>query len=359
MKRLTLRQRLAAGLVLLVMLTLVPVVIVWLGQAHTGMLLAGMGAVALGAAGLALFIFHDTTRALRAVVHELDENSSEIEAVSGQMSAANISAAEGASRQTASVEEASSSLEEISAMTRRSAEHARNTNELALETNAAAGRGVSDMQAMGDAIDALNGSSDQISKILKTINGIAFQTNILALNASVEAARAGEMGAGFAVVAGEVRTLAQNTATAARESAEKIDEVVSWISQCEILKAEVVSTLNNIATKAGQVTELVAEMTSASDQQAKGVTHVNAAVAEISQVAQVSAASTEESAAAAEELQSNSESMRQSVAKLRLLLGEARSPASPVPLPGRMPILPTGERQPLSQPEPELELQNS
>ena len=353
MRKWTLQTRLAAGLSLLVLFALVPGAVLALEVHRSTALMVGLGIAALGVVGLAGFIFFDTSRSLRAVVLELDANSAEIASASSQVSEANTSAAECAGKQTAAIEEACSSLEEISSMTKLNAEHARQANDLAGEAQAAANRGTSDMQAIGDAVEALNASSGEISKILKTIDGIAFQTNILALNASIEAARAGESGAGFAVVAEEVRSLAHRTATASKETAGRIDDVVNWISQCEILKVEVVATLNHIADKAKQVTELVARVADASRQQAEEIVQINAAVSNVSQSSQQNAASTEECAAAAEELQAQSQLMRKSVADLMAALGGRKKPARQIPAPDKLPAVAPQE------PASELELQHN
>ena len=146
---------------------------------------------------------------------------------SATITASSQSLAEGASEQAASLEETSASLEEMSSMTRHNAENAQKANELAKQARSAADKGVADMQAMNAAMEAIKNSSDDIAKIIKTIDEIAFQTNILALNAAVEAARAGEAGMGFAVVADEVRNLAQRSAQAAKETAGQIEGAIS------------------------------------------------------------------------------------------------------------------------------------
>lgn len=298
----------------------------------------GLGMVWLAAVVFAGRAYRGFTRDLDALARRLDGDTDLLAAAARQVSAANASSAEGASQQAASIEEASSSLEEISSMTQRNVEHAREANELAEEARAAADRGVNDLQAIGAAVEALNDSSGQISNILKNIDGIAFQTNLLALNAAVEAARAGSAGAGFAIVADEVQKLAGRTADAARETALKIEEVVSWISQCEILKHEVAASLDHIATKSRQVVALAGQVAEASRQQADGIKLVNASVVQVSQVTQANAAGTEECAAAAAELEGHSRSLRQSLAELRGLsarsdssgtVGDTASPTTP------------------------------
>ncbi len=290
----------------------------------------GSAAVWLIAVGFAWRTVRAFAEDLDRIARRLDGDAEQLAGAAGQLAAANKSSAEGTGKQAASIEEASSSLEEISSMTQRNVEHARQANELAEEARAAADRGVNDLQAIGAAVEALNESSGQIANILKAIDGIAFQTNLLALNAAVEAARAGSAGAGFAIVADEVQKLASRSADAARETAVKIEDVVSWISQCEILKLEVASSLDHIATKSRQVVELAAQVAEASRQQAEGIKLVNSSVVQVSQVTQANAAGTEESAAAAAELETHSRSLRESLAELRAL---AARPA-PLALPG-------------------------
>src|SRR5208282_2509910 len=150
---------------------------------------------------------------------------------SGQVASASKMLAEGAAEQAASLEETSASLEEISSMSKKNAENAQTTKGLANLARVAADSGASDMQKMSLAMQDIKSSSDDISKIIKTIDEIAFQTNILALNAAVEAARAGEAGMGFAVVADEVRSLAQRSAQSAKETAVKIEEAIKKSAQ--------------------------------------------------------------------------------------------------------------------------------
>jgi methyl-accepting chemotaxis protein len=187
------------------------------------------------------------------------------------------------------------------------------------------------MQTMSAAMEAIKVSSDDIAKIIKTIDEIAFQTNILALNAAVEAARAGEAGMGFAVVADEVRNLAQRSAQAAKETATKIEGAINNTAQGVQISTKVAEALNEIVTKARQVDELVAEVSSASREQTQGITQINTAVGQMDKVTQSNAASAEECAAAAEELNAQAETMKHSVGELLQLVGGntiSKAPAS-------------------------------
>jgi methyl-accepting chemotaxis protein len=206
-------------------------------------------------------------------------------------------------------------------MTKRNAENALKANDLAKQARIAADKGVGDMQTMSTAMEAIKVSSDDIAKIIKTIDEIAFQTNILALNAAVEAARAGEAGMGFAVVADEVRNLAQRSAQAAKETAAKIEGAISKTGQGVDISSKVAQALNEIVTKARQVDELAAEVASASREQTQGITQINTAVGQMDKVTQSNAANAEESAAAAEELNAQALTMKDSIHDLLQLVG--------------------------------------
>jgi hypothetical protein len=261
--------------------------------------------------------------ALSQLVRDLNNASGLVNQAATQVSSASQTLAEGSSEQAASIEETSSSLEEMASMTKRNAENAQKANDLAREARQAADRGAEDMKAMNQAMEAIKVSSDDIAKIIKTIDEIAFQTNILALNAAVEAARAGEAGMGFAVVADEVRNLAQRSAQAARETAAKIEGAIGKTAQGVQISQKVATALNEIVVKARQVNELASEVAGASREQTQGITQINTAVGQMDKVTQSNAASAEESAAAAQELNSQSELMKQSVLKLTQLAGDA------------------------------------
>jgi hemerythrin-like metal-binding protein len=270
-------------------------------------------------------------RALKRLSSALNDGAEQVNSAASQVSSASQTLAEGASEQAASLEETGSSLQEMASMTKRNAENAAKANDLAREARAAADKGAADMQTMNQAMAAIKASSDDIAKIIKTIDEIAFQTNILALNAAVEAARAGEAGMGFAVVANEVRNLAQRSAAAARETAAKIEGAISKTAQGVDISGKVAATLNEIVTKARQVDELASEVAGASREQTQGITQINAAVAQMDKVTQSNAASAEQSAAAAEQLHAQSQTMKESVRELLELVGAAGQATSQVP----------------------------
>jgi len=267
---------------------------------------------------------------LERTANELADQSENVRLAAGQVSAASQTLAEGASEQAASLEETSSSLEELASMTRRNSENTGKANDLAQQARFAADKGVGDMRAMTAAITAIKDSSDDIAKIVKTIEEIAFQTNILALNAAVEAARAGEAGMGFAVVADEVRTLAQRSTQAAKEISGKIEGSLSRTGQGVKISGQVAQALNDIVAKVGQVDELVAEVAGASREQTEGIGQINIAVGQMDKITQSNAASAEESAAAAEELNAQAITMKDSVAELiQLVVGNDQNTMKP------------------------------
>lgn len=288
------------------------------------MIIVGLGSLLVGGV-LAFTIVRGTNKKLTAVAVSLGSVAEKVGMAAGHVASSSQTLAEGASEQAASIEETSSSLEEMSSMTQKNAENARSANELARDTRMAADRGVHDMNEMNSAMDGIKAASDEVAKIIQTIDAIAFQTNILALNAAVEAARAGEAGMGFAVVADEVRNLAQRSAQAAKETAAKIEGSITRTSQGVELSAKVAEALNNIVEKARQMDELVSEVANASGEQSQGISQLNTAVVSMDKVTQSNASSAEESASAAEELHSHSFALNESVSALMALIGGSKS----------------------------------
>jgi methyl-accepting chemotaxis protein len=261
------------------------------------------------------------TGALSLVAGNMFEQANGFTATSTQL-------AEGASEQAASLEETSASLEEMSGMTRRNAEAAQHAKQIAGQTRAAVENGSAGMQRMTAAMDGIKSSSAEIAKIIKTIDEIAFQTNILALNAAVEAARAGEAGAGFAVVAEEVRALAQRSAAAARETAGKIEIAVQKSHEGASTSQEVAGMLAEIVGQVRTMDSLAAEIATASTEQAQGLGQITKAMSEMDRVTQANAAGAEESASAAHELSSQSAQLHAAVAELKVFSGQRPSTAA-------------------------------
>jgi methyl-accepting chemotaxis protein len=271
-----------------------------------------------------ILITRSITGPVKRVADQISASSEQTASASQQVSSSSQTLAQGASEQAASLEETSSSLEEIASMTLRNAENAEKANSFAKEARAAAETGSKDMEAMSVAMGEIKSSSDDIAKIIKTIDEIAFQTNILALNAAVEAARAGEAGAGFAVVAEEVRNLAQRSAQAAKETAAKIETSIAKTAQGVQLSSKVAVALGNIVTKARDVDQLVGEVSSASQEQTTGIKQLNQNVGQMDQVTQANAASAEESASAAEELTTQAAACQEAARELlSLVVGSA------------------------------------
>jgi len=277
------------------------------------------------ALAMGFLITRGINKVLKRISETLSAGAEQTASAAGQVSSASQSLAEGASEQAASLEETSSSLEEMSSMTKRNAETAGKVKELGSEARKAGDLGVIDMTALVGAMDDIKTSSADIAKIIRTIDEIAFQTNILALNAAVEAARAGEAGAGFAVVADEVRNLARRCAQAAKETAGKIEDAVQKSAKGADISAKVAKSLEEIVGKARQVDEMAGEVAAASQEQSQGISQVNTAVTQMDKVTQSNAANAEESAAAAEELTAQAETLKDAVSDLlRLVDGQGR-----------------------------------
>jgi methyl-accepting chemotaxis protein len=253
-------------------------------------------------------------KALRQVAIGADQVAS----ASVQVSTGGQSLSQGASEQASSLEEVSSSLQEMSSMTKQNALNAREAKGVAEAARDSADKGVESMSRMSSAISRIKTSSDSTARIVKTIDEIAFQTNLLALNAAVEAARAGDAGRGFAVVAEEVRNLAMRSAEAAKNTSSLIEEAVRNSENGVSINAEVLKNFQDITEKINKVTQVVAEISAASEQQDQGISQVNRAVEQLNQLTQQNAANAEESASAAEEMSSQSEEMRSMVAGFKL-----------------------------------------
>lgn len=275
----------------------------------------------LAATGL---IVRSLTRRLLSIADRLAEGSAEVPSAAGQVSDASQSSANGASEQAAALEETAASLEEIASMTRRNSEAAAEARTVSQRTHAVADVGTADMDDLRRAMDAIHTSAGDVATVLKVIDEIAFQTNVLALNAAVEAARAGEAGAGFAIVANEVRTLAQRSAEAARETAAKI-ETATRNSERGVASAQRASGhFSQIVEGTRTVDKLVGEIATASNEQSEGIQQVNRATTQMDQVTQSTAATAEETAAQAEHLNAQAVELTAVVSELMQLVGGRR-----------------------------------
>ena len=282
------------------------------------------------------FIVRSVTRPIAHVAAVLKEGSDRTAAASRQVSSASQAMADGSCQQAASLEETSSSLVEMGSMIKRTAEHTESARQMAGETRKAADLGSDDMKAMKDAMDSIKSAGGEITKIIKTIDEIAFQTNILALNAAVEAARAGEAGAGFAVVAEEVRNLAHRSAEAARETAAKIENSNQRSEHGIRLSERVGNNFNEITQRARKLDTMIQEIADAAKQQSQGIETINAEIARIDQITQANSASAEETASSSAELQSQADRLREAVDELnRMVHTDAEAAAAHQALPAR------------------------
>ncbi|MBI5767711.1 MAG: methyl-accepting chemotaxis protein [Verrucomicrobia bacterium] len=310
----------------------------WLGSGFALLTLIALSALTIRSILRQLFLASET----------LITTSSENVAFSRQIRDSAQQLAEGASAQAASLQETAASLEEISGMTKRNAEAASTAKTISATARSAADAGASRMQAMQHAMAGIKTSSDEVTKILQTIDEIAFQTNILALNAAVEAARAGETGAGFAVVAGEVRALAQRSAQAARETAAKLEDSRAKSHQGVELSADVARHFEAIQQHIRELDPLVTGIATASAEQSTGLSQLNQAVSDLDRVVQHNAATAEESAAAASELGNRVSDVSQVVGNLLRHAGGKRVTDA-----HGVPGLPRpGGRRPIDRPVP-------
>jgi len=311
-------------------------------EQHTNELLVlscTIGGFLLGVVA-AWFVIRSITRPIARIADVLSDESTQTHAAALTVAEVSQSMSDGASRQAASLEESSASLHEMASMTSRNSEAARAAKNLAADARNTADSGARDMAAMKEAMSAIRTSSAEISKIIKTIDEIAFQTNILALNAAVEAARAGEAGAGFAVVAEEVRNLAQRSAQAAKETAAKIADASSKSEQGVAISGKVASSLDAIVARIRELDEMVGGIANASHEQSEGIKQLNQAVAGMDQITQTNAGLAQQGASSAHELQQQSAQVKSAVGDLMLMVhGNDLSPAQHTPTEHVMPVM--------------------
>ncbi len=255
---------------------------------------------------------------LNDVLGEINIAAQQVASGTSQVSDGSQAISQGATEQASAIEQLTSTVTEIAAQTKQNAMSASRANEMSEEAKNNAVKGNEQMTALQQAMAQINDSSASISKIIKVIDDIAFQTNILALNAAVEAARAGVHGKGFAVVAEEVRNLAARSAAAAKETTELIEGSIKKTEVGTKIADETAKALEQIVKGVEKAVDLVAEIASASNQQATAIGEVNRGIEQMSQVVQTNSATSEETAAAAEELSSQAAMLKEMVGKFEL-----------------------------------------
>jgi methyl-accepting chemotaxis protein/methyl-accepting chemotaxis protein-1 (serine sensor receptor) len=266
-------------------------------------------------------ILRGATLSLRQIATEMLEGSRQVFSASGQVASASQSLAQGTSEQAATLEETSSSATEITAITQKNAENTRSVAGLMTDTAHLVEGANRNLEEMVLSMNEIRGSSEKISKIIRAIDEIAFQTNILALNAAVEAARAGEAGMGFAVVADEVRNLAHRSAQAAKDTTVLIEESIARSGEGGRKLDQVASSIQQITGSSIQIKTLIDEVDVGSHEQSRGIEQISTAVNQMEQVTQRSAANSQQSAAASEELAAQAQSLHAIVERLRALVG--------------------------------------
>ena len=261
---------------------------------------------------------NEITTNLSTTMSDINEAAGQVEAGAIQISDGGQALSQGTTEQASSIQELTASMEEVAGETKRNAKNANNANELAAEVKTNAEVGNVQMAQMVSAMVEINEASSNISKIIKVIDDIAFQTNILALNAAVEAARAGQHGKGFAVVAEEVRTLAARSADAAKETTALIEGSISKTEAGSKIAGQTADSLKEILNQIEKVTSLVGDIARASNDQASEIAQINQGIEQVSQVVQTNSATAEQSAAASEELSGQAEILKQMVGAFRI-----------------------------------------
>lgn len=281
-------------------------------NATTLFLLVVSGIILVG-----FFLFSKSIiRPLRAIMNDLSDGADQVTSAVAEISSGNQSLSSGSSRQAASIEETASSLEEMESMTQRNADHARQANGFVKSSETVFQAADEAMKRLLDSMNEMSRTSKETVAVIKSIDEIAFQTNLLALNAAVEAARAGSAGAGFSVVAGEVRTLALRATEAAKNTSALIETTVAKIEEGNETVADTFEAFREASAQSTKIGQLVAEIHDASRQQASDIQQIREAATRMETVIQQNAAIAEETASASEELYAQAESMKGIVLRL-------------------------------------------
>jgi len=277
---------------------------------------------------------------LNSMFGEIDASTSRVSTSAGQVAEGAQMLAQGATEQAAAIEQLSNSIAEISKKTRANADTADETSKLSEAIMQDAEKGSRKMEEMITAVNEINEASQNISRIIKTINDIAFQTNILALNAAVEAARAGHHGKGFAVVAEEVRNLAAKSAEAAKDTGSMIQNSMEKAELGSCIVEETATSLKEIVSGITEASRKVTEIAKSSEEQSLGITSINIGIDKVAQVVQQNSATAEQSAAASEEMNGQSTVLKKAMAQFKLKDNHELSEYQPVPQISRKKINP-------------------
>ncbi|MDR3347236.1 MAG: methyl-accepting chemotaxis protein [Helicobacteraceae bacterium] len=270
---------------------------------------------------LAILTIRSITRSIVSGVETISEANAQVLSASNQISASAISLAEGASTQASSVEQVSATIEQSTAVNTQNSENAHEASVLAQGANSAASKGDGKIKQLMVSMTEITDASEQIAKIIKAIDEIAFQTNLLALNAAVEAARAGEHGLGFAVVADEVKNLAGRSANAAKETSGIIEKAIGKIKEGNQIAKETNEAFAEILDKAKKTSDLIGEIAASVKEQSEGMNQISTAMGQIDSITQQNAATSEEAAAASEQMSAQANAMMESVAELGKIVG--------------------------------------
>lgn len=292
-----------------------------------------MGFSLLGLGVAAWLLARSIAAPLMAGMRALRSGADEVASASMQLANSSQSLSQASIGQAASLEETSASMEEMASMTRRNAENSQQAARLMLEADRRIEGSHRSLADLTSSMASIRESSNKVAKIIKTIDEIAFQTNILALNAAVEAARAGEAGMGFAVVADEVRSLAQRSAQAAKDTETLIEESIANSQEGAAKVEQVAESIAAVTSSVGAVKGLIEQVSEASHQQSQGIDQVAQGIAQMEKVTQSTAASAEESAAASEQLSAQAETTMAEVTRLEALVAGERTVAAPPPRP--------------------------